>query len=326
MAKWQVARRRPNVDLVLDLAIIGVEDHMSRRSALPLHPQQGHFLFEQEDSLASDPTPPGSEVDPAVLFDALSDNFLSYYGTVRGIVRREVIRSNLGRYLAPCQPLRILDVGCGEGLDALWLVQCGYHVTGIDPSEKMLNAARQRASRLRPTDRRRLDLRVADDRKVLKVFGANSFDVILCHGVIMYQADPESFVANLSSVLRPHGILSLVTKNAGALAYRSAAERQFDDARRLLSSGGKSVGRLGVETKGHTMPELCALLEKHSLKTEHWFGVRVFSDSLSDSLTVKGLQELVELESAASCVDPYRHSARLLQAVATKRPRSIHNS
>ncbi len=38
-------------------------------------------------------------------------------------------------------PGRALDVGCGEGADAIWLVTCGWQVTGVDVSQIALDRA-----------------------------------------------------------------------------------------------------------------------------------------------------------------------------------------
>ena len=42
------------------------------------------------------------------------------------------------------KPLRVADVGCGTGSFAVRLAQAGHTVTGIDPAEGMLDAARTR--------------------------------------------------------------------------------------------------------------------------------------------------------------------------------------
>jgi SAM-dependent methyltransferase len=39
-------------------------------------------------------------------------------------------------------PGRALDVGCGEGADAIWLAQCGWTVTAIDISDVAVGRAR----------------------------------------------------------------------------------------------------------------------------------------------------------------------------------------
>jgi SAM-dependent methyltransferase len=43
--------------------------------------------------------------------------------------------------LAEILPGRALDVGCGEGADAIWLARAGWQVTGVDVSEVALGRA-----------------------------------------------------------------------------------------------------------------------------------------------------------------------------------------
>lgn len=47
----------------------------------------------------------------------------------------------------PRRNARILDVGCGGGIDAIFLAQCGYRVTGVDISEADLRIAKRRAKK-----------------------------------------------------------------------------------------------------------------------------------------------------------------------------------
>src|SRR4051812_10422059 len=49
--------------------------------------------------------------------------------------------------VAGLQPGRALDVGCGEGADAVWLAQRGWAVTAIDISDVAIGRARQAAER-----------------------------------------------------------------------------------------------------------------------------------------------------------------------------------
>ena len=46
-------------------------------------------------------------------------------------------------------PGRALDLGAGEGADALWLASLGWRVTGLDLSETALGRARAAAAELR---------------------------------------------------------------------------------------------------------------------------------------------------------------------------------
>lgn len=51
--------------------------------------------------------------------------------------------------LPPVRPYRVLDIGCGEGKDAVFLAKCGYAVTAFDLSEPGLEKARRLAERNR---------------------------------------------------------------------------------------------------------------------------------------------------------------------------------
>lgn len=49
--------------------------------------------------------------------------------------------------VAGMPPGRVLDVGCGEGADAIWLAQQGWTVTALDVSKVALNRAQGHATR-----------------------------------------------------------------------------------------------------------------------------------------------------------------------------------
>ena len=49
--------------------------------------------------------------------------------------------------VADLEPGRALDVGCGEGADAIWLAHRGWEVTAIDVSDVAIGRAREAAER-----------------------------------------------------------------------------------------------------------------------------------------------------------------------------------
>ena len=189
-------------------------------------------------------------------------------------------------------------------------------MTGLDPSARMLAAARAGAKSLDRQDRLRLRLLKGGCREASNLFGEAAFDLVTCHGVLMYQDDDPGFLEDLARLLRPGGRLSLVTKNAASLAYRSASEGQFSEAHRLLRDA-ISVGRLGVQTRAHYLHQLKQLLEQQDLAVDEWFGIKIFSDSLTDPPR-DSFPALLALETDASRLDPYRQTARLLQVLARK--------
>lgn len=49
------------------------------------------------------------------------------------------------RLKPPIKPYKVLDIGCGEGKDAVFLARNGYHVSAFDVSEQGLSKARELA-------------------------------------------------------------------------------------------------------------------------------------------------------------------------------------
>lgn len=254
-----------------------------------------------------------------VLFDDLASQFLAYYDSTQGAVRGEVVRHNLSSHVGK-DPLRVLDVGCGEGRDAIWLCEQGHAVTAVDPSSAMLAAARSGAKQVARQHRIRLRLLQCDLRSAFDALDGQLFDLVICHGVIMYQDDDHEFVDLLSQLVRPGGRLSLLAKNSDALAYRAASDGAYDEARRLIAERSVSVGRHGVLTRSHSVAALTAILRNSGFMLTEWFGVKIFCDSLTHRLDQRALGQLIRLEIAASQADPYRASARLLHVIARREP------
>jgi SAM-dependent methyltransferase len=93
----------------------------------------------------------------------------------------------------------VLEIGCGVGTDLARFAQGGARVTGVDLSETAVELARQNFAHLGLSG----DLRVADGTRL--PFGDHSFDLVYCHGVLQYSADPEGIVREAARVLRPDG-------------------------------------------------------------------------------------------------------------------------
>ena len=49
------------------------------------------------------------------------------------------------KILPPVKPYRVLDIGCGEGKDAVFFAKCGYAVTAFDQSEQGIEKAKRLA-------------------------------------------------------------------------------------------------------------------------------------------------------------------------------------
>ncbi len=54
------------------------------------------------------------------------------------------------KLLPPVKPYRVLDIGCGEGKDAVFFSKCGYMVTAFDISKQGIEKAKNLPITIRP--------------------------------------------------------------------------------------------------------------------------------------------------------------------------------
>jgi SAM-dependent methyltransferase len=94
------------------------------------------------------------------------------------------------------QARAVLEVGCGTGVIAEDLNHLSSaHVVGLDEDPQALAFARQQGSRV---------TYVRGDAHALS-FPAGSFDVVVCHYLLLWLADPALGVREMARVVRPGG-------------------------------------------------------------------------------------------------------------------------
>jgi ubiquinone/menaquinone biosynthesis C-methylase UbiE len=122
-------------------------------------------------------------------------------------------------------PLRVLDVGCGEGQFAAALKRQGAEVVAVDVAAEALRRALARAPDL--------DVRLIEPEGELP-FEDASFDVVWAGEVIEHVADTSRWLSELRRVLCSGGALLVSTPDHGLLSRlrlalsRSAFEEHFD--------------------------------------------------------------------------------------------------
>lgn len=258
-------------------------------------------------------------------FSGGADQWLAKLGGLRNTVRQELVARQLDEQLALHFPqpagaharrrLRVLDIGPGQGTQALRLARAGHVVTGLEPDAAMLSALRA-AVAVEPADvRERFAVLRGDGRETGRHFGPACFDVVLCHGVLMYVPDPEPMLAALARVLAPGGMLSLLVRNGDALAMRPGLLGDWAGALEAFGSDAYT-NRLGLATRADRREPLTATLEGIGVPLRAWYGVRVFTDAASDRARAprdsRELGVLLDAEERAGRTDPYRGVAALL--------------
>ncbi|MGW1022371.1 class I SAM-dependent methyltransferase [Streptomyces sp. NPDC002577] len=210
------------------------------------------------------------------------------------------------------QRLRVLDVGMGQGTQALRLARAGHKVTGLEQDPKMVAVAREALAAEPEGIRQRVRLVEGDGRDTGVHFLPGSFDVVLCHGVLMYVEQPDPLLAGLARMLAPGGLLSLLVRNADALALRPG--RAGDWAGALASFDTDAyTNRLGLRVRADRLNALTSTLAGIGAPLHAWYGVRVFTDTAADDATVPDdFGALLAAEERAGRTDPYRRVAALL--------------
>ena len=97
----------------------------------------------------------------------------------------------------PRRKLRALDIGLGQGRNAILLAQRGYDTTGIDRSEVGILSAR----RLAAARGLRINAVLADNETY--DFGRNRWDLI----VLLYYPQPMILIDRLKAAVRPGGYI-----------------------------------------------------------------------------------------------------------------------
>jgi S-adenosylmethionine-dependent methyltransferase len=250
-------------------------------------------------------------------FTAAERQWQARLGKLRDIVRQELVARQLDRELSP-QPVRIIDLGCGQGTQALRLARRGYEVTGVDASAELLARFRRDLAAEAAEVRARVLLEHALIEDYAERAGYQQAGAVLCHGVLMYAADPDPLLRAIAGLTAPGGLVSLLVRNADALAMRPGLAGDWGacaDAFGSVSYGN----RIGVSARADRRADLTGKLAGYGLDVTAWYGVRVFTDTADDdAVPPPDLAALLDCEERAGCTDPYRQVAALLHLVARR--------
>ena len=223
-------------------------------------------------------------------FDELATRFAEkIYGGAKGAIRLAVLQADLAEAL-PDRPLRILDIGAGLGHMALWLAERGHQLTLAEPAAPMLDGARERFA----AANRQATFIQAPWQDLLGEL-TEPYDLVLCHAVLEWLAEPEAILPVLHQLTRTDGLLSLAFYNRDALVYRNLLKGHFRKMRRNTLAGEKHSL---TPQKPLDPRELRAQLEG-LWQVEAESGVRVFHDYMPTEFQARAeLLDLLEMELA----------------------------
>jgi S-adenosylmethionine-dependent methyltransferase len=256
----------------------------------------------------------------SVGFAAGEEQWRARLGTLRQVVRQEVVARQLAGCLPDLPPRQVLDIGCGQGTQALLLARRGHVVAGLDSSAQLLDDFRAALAAEPAEVRGRVRLVRGGAEAIADLFAPSSFDVVLCQGVLMYFADPDPLLDAIARVVAPGGIVSLLVRNGDALAMRPGLLGDWDGVGKAFD-GVAYRNRIGLDARADRLADLTAALGRRRMPVVRWYGVRVFTDTAASDAPLPDdatLEAIVRSEERAGATDPYRRVAALLHLIAQR--------
>jgi SAM-dependent methyltransferase len=127
---------------------------------------------------------------------------------------------------------RVVEVGCGAGVDLARFAKGGADVTGIDLTSSAIDLARANFQQ----QGLRGEFQVANGEQL--PFANASFDLVYAHGVVQYTADPQRLVNECRRVLKPGGEAVFQVYNRiswlNALSKLTKVRLEHEDAPAIL--------------------------------------------------------------------------------------------
>ncbi len=256
-------------------------------------------------------------------FDERLEQWDAWAATPWGRIRFSVVRHTLARQAAALggAPLRVLDVGGGDGRDAVPLAEQGHTVTVLDPSPGMLRGARAAAEDRGVTDRLLVREGTLDDLASLPDAPVDGFDLVLCHFVLQYRPPGPADLRRLAAALRPGGRVSVVAPNPAGIVL-SKLVREGPAA--ALAELDEPIGRTATfdhEVRKIDAEEMRADLAAAGLEVVAQYGGRCANDLLVDDAPKHEpgyFAKLERLELALCDREPYNRTGLFWQLVAER--------
>ncbi len=251
-------------------------------------------------------------------FDKGFEDWQAYQAAPWGRLRYRQGLMNLTRHLGE-QPLQILDLGGGNGFDAVLLAKQGHIVTVLDFSAEMLADGRKLAA----AEQMAVTFQQGDVTRLADYYAEPIFDVVLCHNLLQYVGERITAVLQaIHQILKPNAILSLMITNPYAELFAQALrEYNLQAALATLNNRTHYIATFDTMITRYTDAELREILTATDFTLLHQYGIRAICDFIADNdlkFDPDFYQKLEILELVLSDKEPYKFMARFYHFIAQK--------
>jgi len=253
-------------------------------------------------------------------FDDLAQRFeRNVYGSLKGKIRLRILerdfKAHIPEYFHDSRHKRVLDLGAGHAHFSLNLATHGCYLLLNDISSAMLEQARVLMQQLDAQSGliERVSFAHGPLQGLQQDASSAAFlpaDLIICHAVLEWLAEPEVLFSYLRDYLKPGGYLSLSFYNINGLAFKNLLRtnyRKFD-----IDSFKPSRGSL-TPTHPQDPMKVLNLLQAHDFSLIAKSGIRVFHDYILDPAhRERDVEGLLDKELAYSKREPFWQMARYI--------------
>lgn len=250
-------------------------------------------------------------------FDQLAERFeRKIYGSAKGDLRLQLLWDDLLAVLPSLQdgpPLTVLDAGGGLGQVSQRLAARGHPIVLSEPAAPMLERAQALFAEA-GVETGRVQFVQASIQQLPTALGEQQFDLVICHAVLEWLAEPLVTLGELLRWLKPGGWLSLAFYNRESIVWKNLLKGNVDRARAAHLPG--EAGSL-TPLSPQSAPEVLAWLQAQGLEVKQVTGIRCLNDYLFPGVKVEP-DTLLSLERELGRQEPYKWLGRYIHVIARR--------
>lgn len=156
---------------------------------------------------------------------------------------------------------KILDLGCGEGRDSIYLLDNGYNVLAVDYSINVINKCNELTNNKYINNFKQFDLikdKLNDKYKFI-------YSIAVLH-MFVEDNHRNSFYKCIYNHLEEDGIALIISMGDGVKEYKSNIEEAFNDAKRINTNNNVLVNVVSTSCCIKNIDNIKEEIENNELK------------------------------------------------------------